>query len=1008
MATMEAATRHHGGQQYQQQQHRQQQQQQPYPSLPASPTLTNPDMILPDYPDYGRSNSPEPDLDGRDHSPLMMWKNAHATTTAVDDDLHSMFTVTSPATQQRADHRTYGPAGPITPTTPIIYGNGTMLSDIGEVTEVESTPGKPSPARLRTLARRLESPTRGSTSDAALRSSPTMGLAAINTKKSSKSLNSQRERRSSIESNSTITNEEQASLFADFDDAVSVGDSVFQGDDEESMASEYVDGTPAMDQARLAIPNTDTMDRLSIYSTTSISRKAEQILANAKRRLTTMEGNLTRARSSLHVTPPSYGSDASTPSPPFQRAATAQYARDGNHHTLPTHSPGHSRISSDIAMRNGLPYRVSVQTRSQSALGAAGGYRQPLPASKSADHIRGPMDEDYNHPTYKISPGRDGVLQPLTEDDGPQLGDPDRSSQGSRPDNFLSPTFGPLNSDGSSNGGSGKNLQRSASTNQMRDIKDQMKDLKGKISNLREQARVDSMKRRSLQSLRTPSPFTHSRIDQWYAEPLSNRSSAVVTAEEAPEHNPWDGEDMGLDSDSKVDLAEPQDIGLEDDDDFYTPMESQTQLRPAERRSVVIAPPEVEVADTEDDDISDVLTEDGDVDEELPVGFHDATDVDYASESGESLYHDTVQHPISHEDREDAFDYEHFFLHSAMGSMSQNLMGRRGSRDSFTSEDSTETTRGPVVTDINGDEIGSSSSTRSISRRNSTASVSTVETFATAEEGRSRKSGESSRGVNAVTEGIFGAFPGHQVESMPESSRSSRERAASMGAAKSSTLVGAAYVSISSSFTSSRENSDDSISSIPEEGGFSDAYNALSLHQTRRFSSAAPVRRPISISAAASRSASLHRPSVSSFDSTGTTRSFPLINKTKKSNSTGILTPNSSSPDQELKNISDTLMSETASICEQMEDDNNASANSTRSRGQTSGSSLSNSLSTMHPMQTLLREDKYLVEGLVAGLGRCVLGLTENGRASAESRMYRRRIDAARRILEGLDDKDFE
>jgi hypothetical protein len=56
-----------------------------------------------------------------------------------------------------------------------------------------------------------------------------------------------------------------------------------------------------------------------------------------------------------------------------------------------------------------------------------------------------------------------------------------------------------------------------------------------------------------------------------------------------------------------------------------------------------------------------------------------------------------------------------------------------------------------------------------------------------------------------------------------------------------------------------------------------------------------------------------------------------------------------------------------------------------------------------HPLEALLREDKYLVERIVANLGRCVLGLTENGRASAESRMFRRRLDAARRVLEGLE-----
>src|ERR1700710_3185945 len=48
----------------------------------------------------------------------------------------------------------------------------------------------------------------------------------------------------------------------------------------------------------------------------------------------------------------------------------------------------------------------------------------------------------------------------------------------------------------------------------MRDLTDKMKDLKGKISTLRDRARDDTMKRRSLQSLRTPSPFT--AAEQWY------------------------------------------------------------------------------------------------------------------------------------------------------------------------------------------------------------------------------------------------------------------------------------------------------------------------------------------------------------------------------------------------------------------------------------------------------------------------------------------------------------
>jgi hypothetical protein len=169
-----------------------------------------------------------------------------------------------------------------------------MLSDIGEVTEVESTVGKPSPARNKSAMRRPGSPKRSNESDTAgLRSSPTTGAAAM-MKKSKQSLKAKRERRSSIESDSTITTEDHTGAFADFDDSVSVDDSVFQGDDEESMASSYVEGTAAIEPARLGVAKAENLDRLSLYSTTSLSRRAEEILANAKKRLTVRPEPFTR------------------------------------------------------------------------------------------------------------------------------------------------------------------------------------------------------------------------------------------------------------------------------------------------------------------------------------------------------------------------------------------------------------------------------------------------------------------------------------------------------------------------------------------------------------------------------------------------------------------------------------------------------------------------------------------------------------------------------------------
>ena len=1015
MAAMEAANAH------QQHQHHHQHQQhgnhQPYPSLPASPTLTNPDMILPDYPDYGRSDSPDTDLAHRENSALTMWKNSHAAAAAVAaGDMHQLLSATpghGNQSLQSLDHP-YGPTGPITPTTPIIYGNGTMLSDIGEVTEVESTPGKPSPSRNRLLARRLESPTRNGSSDAALRSSPTMGVSAVLQQKSKQSLLSQRTRRASLESTSTVTTQDQAALFADFDDSVSVGDSVFQGDDEESLASSYVEGTSGREptSTRLGIPSSDNLDRLSTYSTTSLSRRAEEILANAKRRLTvrlktadspgcqaqrastnskqTMEGNLTRARTSLHVSSPAYGSDESTPSPPFQRASTAMYSRETG---LPSPiSPGHSRISSDIAMRNGLPYRISTP-RAQSALGVAGGYRQPLSLSKSADHIRNEGGDENTRPIYDLSSPTDPGMQSLTAEEHALLEEPDSPTNSAKLSQFLSPTFGGFQDENTH--GSGRGLQRSASAAQMRDIKDQMKDLKGKISSLREQARTDSIKRRSLQSLRTPSPFTHSQIDQWYAEPKSKRSSEITTTSGPPSRSPWDGEEESVDGKIAPD-------NLDDDaaDEFFIANERREEgqrmldVRTPERSARMLGADGLR----EDDDNSDIITEASD-EEDTTENYENALDAGYESESGDSLYHDTVQHPISHEDREDAFDYEHFFLHSAMGSMSQRL-ARRGSTDSCLSEDSIETTRGPVQSHgLNGSSGSVKADARS--RRNSTASVSTIETFATAEEGRSRKSMEANGEADA-REAMPADFPIHGRSSpgiyRPEGN--TKQKNAFFGAdtvrtdASSSSLISSANIS-----TSVRDSDVSTYSTIPEEG--SDYQTSDSIYRI-------PVtRRTISGSA----SNSLHRPSVSSFDSTGTNRSFPLVNKARRATSTGILTPNSSSPEQELKSISNTLLNETASVFEQQQQHSEF----IQDNGRLHHHGASESVEMERPsglrdnpnaplaLQTLMREDKYLVERLVASLGRCVLGLTENGRASTESRMYRRRIEAARRILEGIE-----
>lgn len=656
----------------------------------------------------------------------------------------------------------------------------------------------------------------------------------------------------------------------------------------------------------------------------------------------TMEDNLTRARTSLAVATYSSGSNGSTPSPPIARATSALYMS-----TTSPSSPalsGHSRKGSDNSLRIGLPIKVYPQ-RSSSVIGVPSA-RQPLTVSKSADQLNG----QYKRASYIVREAQ-VALEPLSEDEASQLSSRaqlDPTYRHSSITSITSPTFG---------SGTERGLARSASVTQMRDIKDQVNDLKGKISSLREQARADSLKRRSMQSLRTPSPFTYSRIGQWAGASDSTTGSDTRSDGDPDKLGHSSDETASVGKDSAVNVGE---IGDDDGGSVYS-VENVHHLGHGEvdqldRDSEAALRAEGFVHVDDDDDM---FTENGDIDEdELEEVF------DSVSEGGDSLYHEAVQHQVSHEDREDAFDYEHFFLHSAMGTISQR-MARRESNASYTSESSIETTRGPITED--------KQKRPQHSRRGSEASVSSVESFATAEEAlSSRQSMDSSR--NADT-----------LDDLPEEcstpSTPSTETMDSPRTAKRATVSGIASPLYG-------------ISGRPSPEG-----------QTRKEVMYSTIRRPMSSNAATK----THRPSVSSFDSTGTTRSFPLVNRSSKTSSTGMLTPEGGSPDQAVRSITTSLMSGTTAACQEMQNGEAAKNDASGHGGHKHNISISSTASLMQEngttavIETLPRDDQFLVERTVASLGRCVLGLTESGRASAEGRMYRRRIDAARRILEGVD-----
>lgn len=173
------------------------------------------------------------------------------------------------------------------PITPIIYGNGTMLSDIGEVTEAESTVGGPGGIGARRLQSRL-----ARSANTAVSSSPTLPYHNIIMAKKK----AQAHKRSvSDESASTFTTETPQGNhhFKDFDDTVSVDESAFAGDDEESVV-DYSYAEPRVAETRTLYSNRasrliDMKKEEEELSSAALSRRAETILANAKKRLDVSE-----------------------------------------------------------------------------------------------------------------------------------------------------------------------------------------------------------------------------------------------------------------------------------------------------------------------------------------------------------------------------------------------------------------------------------------------------------------------------------------------------------------------------------------------------------------------------------------------------------------------------------------------------------------------------------------------------------------------------------------------
>ncbi|KAI9674764.1 MAG: hypothetical protein M1817_001668 [Caeruleum heppii] len=506
----------------------------------------------------------------------------------------------------------------------------------------------------------------------------------------------------------------------------------------------------------------------------ALSQRAELILANAKKRLDQMEGNLSRARHSLIIAPSPFMSPRSSHSRTSSRGSPVSPPRTYDRRLHPplgiaptkhrqahppsasmNDSPGHARISSETSVPSSL-YTSQFPnggdgSRAKSALENLRAARMPnIRSARSAialrDRPRTQSTEDVPEPP---SVNERNYLSPLasySHESSNSSFKPEQSSY-----HHTNPSLTGLglrdvspDIDSSSNTRLFTNtssLSRSQSTVHMRDVRVQMRDLKGRISNLQQRAREDSMKRRSLQSLRTPSPFT--AAEAWYLEADTGKNGTLGV----PKHVQKPGPERDMVRSVEGEIVDARDEEAENS--VYDESVGASQYEDAREVDPSAGAIKERAIEDESDPGESYGSNEHASSSIQSTGIIPSTDAVDGEDGPDESYAEPASTVIGerHEDRPDAFDYEHFFLHSAMGGFAKPAKGRR---DSQASDESVETTRGLEASKtrtnhINADDNGNDPGAiyRSHQRQASAESISTVATFATATEGRRGSETES-------------------------------------------------------------------------------------------------------------------------------------------------------------------------------------------------------------------------------------------------------------------------
>jgi len=641
--------------------------------VPASPTLTNPDLILPEQ--YTSSSPAIPS------SPTYRHDYSISPT--------STFT-TTPSGQYVEPHAELGIAKAVVVPTRVRpqqvspayedYEHGAPLSVIGE----EETPK----SRKSRRGSRSLSPV--------LQTSPT----PVGTSKH-KRLSDQ-----SISSNGSDVVDWENFDTSKILNARLAADLAKVDDDETDF-----DGFDSRRNSRMPINTEEEMALLN--------EKAERILENARKRLTHMEDNLTKARHSVLVSPRS-SPNTNQPHQPVgglyrSISQSSGYRKAKPLYPLVKTSPAfHTRGASDSTTHSGLK-RLSMisEIRSASAL-EYGNQRDVLLAEPSSPKAR------FANQSPASSRSFNSPLRVLAEEgNSPSTNKTSPDAPVSRGLGLGINTFAAISREGVSTpqfASSPPPLVRSASQTSprsTRELREQMSDLKARISDLRTKAQADSLRRRSLQSLRSPSEFTNAQTpEQWYTSaPEYKETGSPLNTNAGMGWSP--SRDSGNAFEASLAPVTPNNrsiLNLEK----VTPADShQTEGRTDVNTSNLVKrfvdhlPPRIAddhsvIQESHYEDASRTFEEEAIatsaeeqvyLNEVLEESLQDA-------EPGVPEIPDQIlnaQNEERHEDRLDAFDYENMFLHSAMGNYG-------GQRSRLSSESgSVETRRAAQRTPEPGD-----------------------------------------------------------------------------------------------------------------------------------------------------------------------------------------------------------------------------------------------------------------------------------------------------------------